>query len=59
MADNDGSKRRMPPAALAGAAVAVGAGIGTALMAGSGNAAWIGIGAGFGVLFVLIGQRKG
>lgn len=32
-----------------GTAIAIGVGIGTALFAGSGNPAWIGFGAGFGV----------
>jgi ElaB/YqjD/DUF883 family membrane-anchored ribosome-binding protein len=48
-----------PAASMAlGAAIAIGAGVGTALFAGSDNPAWIGIGAGIGVLFGLIWQRR-
>jgi len=42
-----------------GAAIALGAGIGTALFAGSGNPVWIGLGAGLGVLLWAIWRSRG
>lgn len=41
-----------------GGSIAIGAGIGTALFAGSDNPVWIGVGAGVGAVIGMIWQRR-